>query len=726
MKANISILVVMLVFPIIIAAQTGKKQPAKEKPPTAKELEEMQKEMQKAMEDMSPEDKRALDSMGFKMPSMNSIPKMGDKEIAAAFEMENQIVPAKDVKRISSISKTPLTSASMPAFLQTVHGKVKNAFDPYVSESGDKIFQWVKNEHKTSTATGNAAVGFWMFGKPELALYLMSKACLDDPKDTDNLNNFSALLTMGGAEELALPILENLNRQFPKNSTILNNIGQAWFGLGDINQAEKYLDSAIRIYANHSQANLTKSLIEESKDHKEAAVEALKKSMHEAYSTEKENRLRRLGYEPDRRDVDWNHPMPQDPMGFDKFENPDFPKSVEENDALELKWAEFKEKCEKELELLKEKEVKLEEELITATEKRMKKIFEAAQKGTMVHPIPPFAPHAIIKLKYLVEGKDGKIEFDFKKVGENVANAIVKSAELSEKLSKELELIEKKYEPLFGEGRPNPFEAACAEENKAKTAYLREANRLLQITYRDYLSFMKRYWNDQMYYHQYTTWPEEFELAKNRVKMAWLTTIKDQVVRFQKKSNWCTQEPPKEEGPFKLGDFEKMHCKDSSEIKLGIGSIKSKCSYLSAKMDLYILKNTLGIEVIKLGWTTKQGDRDDEDFIDQFQRASVEVGIKRGVGYGVGPLKAEAKAGIAGFLEVDRHGISDMGLIASAEVKAGNNYIKPMDGTVKIEDHSMGPVKDQSVTIVGLEVKMSINGGFTKEGKGLMKGVKKW
>jgi len=56
-------------------AQPKPKQKEKEKPPTQKEMDDAMKEMQKAMYEMSPEDKKAMDSMGIKMTDMKSIQK---------------------------------------------------------------------------------------------------------------------------------------------------------------------------------------------------------------------------------------------------------------------------------------------------------------------------------------------------------------------------------------------------------------------------------------------------------------------------------------------------------------------------------------------------------------------------------------------------------------------------------------------------------------------------
>lgn len=217
------------------------------------------KEAQQQMDSISPEDKKAMEDMGVKLPSMNSMPQLTDQQIQDASAANERIVPEKDIARIASISKAPLTAASLPTFLSATYANVSVLLKPLSRSKGEELFQLLKTENNSIAEIGNTAAGLWMMGRAELALYVIGKACLADPSNTDNLNNYAAMLSMSGAEQLAIPILDNLNKRFPDNSTILNNIGQAWFGLGDIDEADKYLDKTIRICAAHPQANFTKS-----------------------------------------------------------------------------------------------------------------------------------------------------------------------------------------------------------------------------------------------------------------------------------------------------------------------------------------------------------------------------------------------------------------------------------------------------------------------------------
>ncbi len=723
MKTHILTICILL----LISGLMAQTKPS-EKPPSQAEMQEMMKAMQQGMGEMSQEEKKMMDEMGVKLPSTQNIPDVNNKQLQESAGSAEMIIPERDAERIAGISKIPLTSEAMPAYLQSIHGEIITELDPYIIESGDKIFQWAKDEYHSTAVIGNMASGFLMMGKPPIALYLMSKACKDDPTDADNLNNFSALLLMAGAEQLAIPILNKLNKEFPKNSTILNNIGQAWFGLGEIDKAEKYLDSTIRICANHSQANLTKSLIEENKGNTEAAIDAVKHSIKQAYSMEKESRLDKLGYKLDKDDLNWDRPMPQDPLGLEKFNWPAYPNSVETSIVLEKEWAAFRESCAMELDKLKIQEDELMEVRNEVSQIRAQKLLEAGQKREYASLFPPLANKAFVKLKYLVDDSDGHLAFTVKQK----TDALLKANDELDGFAKNLEDVNESlnevYIKRFGEGKENPFIQACSDYNGAASNYLSSANSLLERTQADYLEMLRHLLNDQMYYDQYTKWPEEFEVEKVLAKSKWLATISGLTVKFKNPSSYCIHEEDGERGKFILAQFDDLHCAYHSEIDLGIGTIISDCSTLTGKIDLKILKDVLKIDVLKLGLTLKQRDNSEATFFDQFERFSGEIGLKKGFGVGTGPLKAEAKVGGSGFVEIDRNGFADAGLLLSADVKLGTNFVKPLDGINGIEvigedgitkaiDHGVGPAKDLSVTIAGIDAKISINAGFTVESK---------
>ncbi|HTE26460.1 tetratricopeptide repeat protein [Flavitalea sp.] len=705
----------LLISTVLLAAtvsfaQTKPKQKAEEKPPTQKEIQGMMKEMQGAMDGMSAEDKKAMDSMGIKMPDMKVIQKtvagIKDGQLQKAYEDENRIVPIKDVSRIASISKTPITNVTMAAFILTAHGKVFMQLKPASKTKGEEVYKLIKAQYNSDVATGNTAAGLWMMGKAELALYVMGKACQDNPQNTDNLNNYASMLSMSGGEQLSIPILNYVNRQFPKNSTVLNNIGQAWFGLGDIDKANAYLDSGIRLYAYHPQANYTKSFIEESKGNKAAAIETAKRSVKKGYTLKKEDRLNKLGYKLKSDDLNWNRPMPADVLGLEKFRWPDYPQDVALSELLEKEWSVFKAACQDEMNALRGQQTKLEAEMTAANQKRLTQLLQAGQKGKWVDPFPPLAPMAMVKLKYLVDGKDGQLANSYQQKVVALGNVYLNTEQAEKNLSQRLVSVREKYEDKFGEGKPNPFKDACKDENDALNIFLTSTNQSLEQTSRVYLNFLRRKLNDEVYYYQYTMWPEEFEVAKVQAKITWLGSIHGQKVMFKNESNWCQGEVVVKEKPFKLVAFDDVHCEYHSQLTLGPGTINVDCGRMTTQLDL---------KMVKLG--LKQ-DMDKETFGDQFMSCSIEVGVGASAGIDVGPLKAEASIGAALGVEIDRNGISDVVIKTSAGVSVGTDIIK--DGSMA----GVG-VSDLSVE-VGVKGQVSIISGKSSiESTGLLSGITK-
>jgi tetratricopeptide (TPR) repeat protein len=668
------LIAIFLLFSMAAAiAQPTRKTPTKEKPPTQKELEEMMKEAQKAMDEMSPEEKKAMDSMGIKMPDMKAIQKnvsgISDAQLKKAFEDENRVVPQKDASRIQAALATTLNSGNMSAFIQSTHQFVLSKLSAESKSSGAEILDQLRQQN---VSVANSAAGLWMDGKPTLALFLMGEACKADPADANNLNNYAAFLTMCGAEQLALPILNDLAKRFSQNSTLYNNIAQAWLGLGDIARAEKYADSAIRIYAAHPQANMVKCVIEESRGNIPAAIAAAKRGISEAYSTEKEYKLKKLGYKLKSEDLNWDPPLPRDPMGLDKFTWPEYPLDVEHNKFAELAWADFKERCQQKIDELKIEQKTAEQHYLEISLSRAKGVMHAAQNGQFLPLVPPYAAKAVIKLGPGVNDVNGNMSFVFAQELEPVLRAMKKAAEDADFLDEQQEVLDKKYEDKIGEGKENPLEAICADENNIRSEFLKNANGRLQSAYRQYFHYVSRRTSDLLNYYQYTLWPDQFELAKLTARISWLTQIKDQQPKFKSKSSWCVKVIPKTESMDSLQNFDDVACKYVSKMNLGVYKITSSCSNLTGEFNLK------GIKI---------------NIKDNVETGKYSGTVLIGVSKGIGPKSLQAKATIGGLVEFDNTGFTDAGLVAGVGLKAG------------------------PITIAGGEVHATVNAGITTQGK---------
>jgi len=674
----------ILLFNMIAIAQTKpKSKSAAEKPPTQKEMQDMLKQAQKEMDNLSPEDKKMMEDMGIKLPDTKVIKKamdgMSDGQIKSSVENDNRVVPLKDITRINKALAVKLTTAQMSQYISETHQTVLTKLSPTVKAKALEIYQKLNASKKS---VGNTAVAFWIDGKPTLALYLMGEACKADPTDDNNLNNYASFLTMCGAEQLAIPILNNLNNRYPKNTRILNNITQAWLGLGDVAKAEKYADSTLRLFVNHSQANMAKCLIEESKGNIPKAIEAAKKSIRNAYSSEKERKLKKLGYKLKPEDIDWNAPMPQDALGLAKFTWPEYPMKVEDNAFLEKEWNDFNALCQAQIDQLRAKQSKLEKEYIDKSAIRNQQLIQASQKGQYAQPLPGYTAKAMIKLGPTVSDVLGNTSFAFTNEFNKVLQAKEKVTEYETILIEKQKGIDQKYKSQIGEGKANPFEAVCKDENGIRSEFLAKANDNLKIANQTYLKYAQRKINDLLYYYQYTTWPEQFELYKVIAQIAWLTQIKNQPVAFKAESNYCPKPIVKPSKLRSLQNFDDVACQYISVLHLGVYKIVSSCSNLTGAFDFGGLK-------IDVTSNVETG----------IYSGSAEVGVSKGY-KGPRGSKTEAEVSVTGTVEWDNTGMTNVGAVVG------------VDGKIN------------GVNIVGVEVKATINSGVSTTGKGILSGIK--
>jgi hypothetical protein len=413
------------------------------------------------------------------------------------------------------------------------------------------------------------------------------------------------------------------------------------------------------------------------------------------------------------KDIYWDKPMPQDPLGLEKFKQPDYPETVDQSTILEKEWDEFVKACENEINGLHEQEKKLEETAEAAALQRRKLLMQAGNKGLRVDLMPRLASKAIIKLKkYMVDG-DEQYAHSYQMKNEAISNTYnIEIPKLEDELDVKLHAIGEKY-GFGGEGKPNPFVLRCAEEKQAKNNYLNVSNTLLKSVHTDYLNFLRRMLNDKIYYCQYTIWPEDFEVEKVHAKIKWLGAIYKMKPEFQAK---CAEQNGEEleSKPFNLQDFDDVHCEYHSELKLPIGQINVDCSRVTSELDLKMIK--LGLKQ-----NMEKGTNDGsvlENFGDQFMSGSVEIGAGTSAGFNSGVLKAEAAIGGGVRAEFDRTGLTDLIVKTEAGVSLGTDII---------EGGSMAGagVGDLSVD-VGVKGQISlISGKSSVESTGLLDGMLK-
>jgi tetratricopeptide (TPR) repeat protein len=690
----ISILFLFLGEPF---AQTKPK--PKEKPPTQSEMEKMMKEAQMEMDNMDPETLRMMDSMGIKRPSFKNIPKVSDKQLKDAWENENRIVPEKDVVRIAAIPKT-VTDGRMGAYITAVQNKAAALLKPEVKNMADKIYSYIKSKSKNSAEAGNMASGLWIAGKPQIAYYTLGKICADDPTNTDNLSNYASMLSMLGAQQIAIPILNNLNAKFPKNSTLLNNLGQAWFGLGDIAKAEKYLDSAIRIYAYHPQANYTKSFIEESKGNKTEAVNLVKKSIRHSYTKEKEDRLRKMGHKLTAKEVSLPKNTKADPLNLGGFAAPPFPKSVDECIAMEPVWAAYRQQLKEQAAALKPRLTAAWQLANDMQEKRsneniamVKASVNAGSPQGVLTLVPMHASSAYLKQNEVMDEYTRRMaEFGKKTTAFFTGTAV----QLKREYDAAMEKLREEDNEQTGEGLPN--KDFCPRYKETSDKYLNTYNGTVESFFKEFLEIQKKYLNETTHWQMFSEWPEKFEAHKLGANIAWLGALTaESPFSFESITKYkCANTPMGKTG--KLSKFDDVACQYNDTMDLKIIKFTNNCSRMTSEFDFMFLSY-----VRKDDFERAEGDT----YISSTYKISAEAGkdLK------AGPLKVEAKVAGGIELEFGRQGLEDVVLIGEAKVGLGTEV---MDADETKDNPGIGIAgKDALPTTVevGVEGRISIISG---------------
>lgn len=701
MKSKILIPLFILLPFISFSQKLSKEQMEADK----KRMAEAMKKLNEKTSGMSPAAKKGYDSllnsMGMGQKMNNAINQVNNSQSATSGSVAKSLVPAKNTKAIAAIAATP-SSANMSAFVGTTGTATFAAVLPAAKNKANDICKDLKEKGATTNEIGNAAAALWMNGRTQIALSLMAQVCKDDANNTDNLNNYAAMLTMMGAPAMAIPVLNNLNGRFKKNSTILNNLGQAWFALGDIDKAKKYLDTTLSISAVHAQANETMCMIVESKGNKTAATAAAKTAFKQGYSGTRADLLKNLGYTPGIGDYN-NFPLANksdDLLNLGGFAMPAFPKSVAECKALDPIWKQFRAAIDQRLKPLQKAGEESNKQMLNQLEDQQKQFMDAMNR-TKANPGSVSQSEAMkIVAAPMYSGKMNAKENIVLQNLQRKKQAAAQS--IKDYMNGEGGVLKKKYDDAMvvinkkmadvGEGGNTTLDMICRESVKASDAFLKQYNTKLEGLYNDYLAADKQLLNEMAYSALYTTYPKLLPGINAGLQAQWLRDLglTQNGFNFANITKYdCVDDVEVKGG--RLTQFKDPNCTINSEFgsaKLGF-TMTLTCSDLTTTVNAGVISGTLN------------QDLDHAGFGDSFKNCTVSIGPKISTGGKLGPLQASVSAGVGADIEIDRTGVTDVVVVAGAEATAG-----------------VGPVGASA----GMEGRMSLNtGAGSFNGTGIFK-----
>ncbi|OIR04970.1 hypothetical protein GALL_127860 [mine drainage metagenome] len=677
--------------------------------PSQKDLQNAMKEYEKVMND--PQIKKMMkDSSVQKYMGKGKMPadsKQLQQQMNFAMQHVSQqqknklfgieTLPKKDVTRIAALPKTILTNQQFKTYLQ----KLKPVVQKKISAENRNTATLFLKQLPTNTDANpfnysSAAVAWLNKANPQIALYVLAEAVTQPNLDVNDVNNFAVLLNINGGEHLALPILQKINVEYPNNSTILNNIGQAWFGLGDFNKSEKYIDSSLHLFAGNAQANYTKCYLELQKGNTQQAIEYLIKSIQNGYDPNKENKLKQLGKKLSVDDIKWNLPKPPDPLGLDSmllFRPEDFYTDINGQNALNEKWKIF------------EKQVADAKQVLSNSFNDAANAYAKNFMQMMKHP-----PQGPIVANFM-QRKAGKmadaLTADFNDYMERMGKE--KLEIFKDVVPDEMEIYKKLGAIKDAMGADYSTEKYCQAAIPLVDAFLEKYNPLVESYSADYIKHIKVYVSDMAYFEQFID--GGLNLYVPALKSLFLdalysypgrSMVPTAPVYFDLDANCVEHKTGDVFLMHKLPDFDEVNCNTHITIKIP--------GVFTSHWDCNKETDTVDIPGFKFNYS--------ENLNSGNYNARAEVSIEKSLTLGKkGIFTGGIGASIGDFIEWNNTGMTDFGVKASAGIEAG------IDTEVKVGDSKDTQHIEKSTTIGGIEAQISLKSGPSLSGEGILHGI---
>lgn len=681
---KITLLFVCLLISIVFAQ--AQKTPAKKQSPQKEQsMEEMMKELKKEMGSMSAEDKKIMEDMGVfdMMKNVENMTKGVDMEkVMAVAEAEAQATQIPKKPSGLPIPSTPATKDQLKVYLQPMLQSTEAAMKPASLTEAKKYLN-------KGAETGQIAMGFMMKNEWDKTLFLLLNACIADPEDYASLNNLGALITMAGYAHKSLPVLEYVQKQFPKSPTLLGNIGQAWLSLGHIAKAEKFLKEALDKDEENTEAALSLAVMyKQQGDAKQCASYAQKAAEGGSVSPEVLDILRESGVpaevigEKIRKKFKpfyINHAITK------RFRPPAVPASYDDDEMAEIKQffedldVTINETSEKTDKLMQEHEAALQDRMLNGV-KEVGALKTAKDRMDYVKKYyHPFMAAASI-LQTIMADPDLSTSFRTRiererRYRNELESSLIRSlngnTEKANALRKEMDGIEGGEGDIAGEKRIEEILLQiCEIDNSNRRAY----NSGISAINNEYIRKMEDLLNQQLQENIFCTmllYPNNSEGLVYTLYLSYLQEIHSLYGLYtdiQKITDCRTTDLPKEEPDIrgKLQQWEVDHCNLNWGGDFGAVRFKMNCQGFEVYARI--------IPAVEIGY----GETiDPVTWNPTGYTASVEVGAKKEFGIGK-TLSGEVGGSVGGSLTFDAGGN-----IVNAGVKGsvGTGISGPMGGS---------------------------------------------
>lgn len=191
--------------------------------------------------------------------------------------------PVRNTAVINALPRQTLSKPQLITLLTTLNTDLKKKFPAERVKNAQDIITQLENDY---TKIARAGVAAWYNNAPVESILLLTYAMSKSPEDI-MLNNCGAVLNLLCMQDKALPVLKYVLPRHRKNCTLLNNIGQAFAGLGEKDSAMFYFNQVLEVCPTHPDANATAAYIAYARGNQQLAADYMEKSLTGAYSEDR-------------------------------------------------------------------------------------------------------------------------------------------------------------------------------------------------------------------------------------------------------------------------------------------------------------------------------------------------------------------------------------------------------------------------------------------------------
>ncbi len=195
-------------------------------------------------------------------------------------EEDDLPLPARNSKLLAAIPAKTMSRTEVVAYVSGLQVKLVNQ-----KGNANEIKTAQAGMKKYPAAVHHGLALLFFTKKQEVpALYILCSVIKANPANALAMSNLAAILNHAGFPHKSIPVSKHLLPQAPKSAVVNNNLGQAYFQLGDMENAIRFLSATLSTEPFHIEANATLGYINEARGNAAAAANHYSNSLKSGYN----------------------------------------------------------------------------------------------------------------------------------------------------------------------------------------------------------------------------------------------------------------------------------------------------------------------------------------------------------------------------------------------------------------------------------------------------------